>query len=238
MAKRVCPFCKEKISIEAVICKGCRRELLPLPKPKWYLRWWGVTLIIIGTIYLVVVGILFITFEQGVHDVKNESKQKVQKAPEPSKLPNQLFSDNQLFNDFYQDFKNKAREFDTTAEPFFTALQNNDWVGATQIAKNTKTILGQQWLAIYNAKIPKFKDKKLEEAVKKAKDEMSTAYLYKHKVVKSFLELVKDPSTMIVRIAEMKEQSEKFQANLIVGAITLEAISLQLKSEDKSDDTF
>jgi len=67
---------------------------------------------------------------------------------------------------------------------------------------------------------------------------MSTAYLYKHKVVKSFLELVKDPSTMIVRIAEMKEQSEKFQANLIVGAITLEAISLQLKSEDKSDDTF
>ena len=150
----------------------------------------------------------------------------------------QQISDNQLFNDFYQDLKNKAKEFDITAEPFFTALQNNDWVSATQIAKNTKTILGQQWLAISNAKIPKFKDKKLREEVKKAKDDISFAYMYKHKAIESFLKLVKDPSTMIVRIAEMKEQTEKFQVNLIVGVSKLETISSQLKSKNKNTDAF
>ena len=44
MAKRVCPFCKEKVKEDALICMHCRSELPPLPPqpPKeWYQTWKG-----------------------------------------------------------------------------------------------------------------------------------------------------------------------------------------------------
>ena len=49
MAKRECPFCKEKIHESATLCKHCRSELPPLPPPpekKWYQTWKGLLLIL------------------------------------------------------------------------------------------------------------------------------------------------------------------------------------------------
>ncbi len=35
MATRICPYCKEKIKRDAIICKYCHKELEPLPpEPK------------------------------------------------------------------------------------------------------------------------------------------------------------------------------------------------------------
>ncbi len=35
MATRICPYCKEKIKRDAIICKYCHKELDPLPaEPK------------------------------------------------------------------------------------------------------------------------------------------------------------------------------------------------------------
>lgn len=46
MAKRECPFCKEKVQEKATICKHCKNELPPLPPKKWYQTWKGLLLIL------------------------------------------------------------------------------------------------------------------------------------------------------------------------------------------------
>lgn len=46
MAKRECPFCKEKVQEKATICKHCKSELPPLPPKKWYQTWKGFILIL------------------------------------------------------------------------------------------------------------------------------------------------------------------------------------------------
>jgi len=46
MAKRECPFCKEKVNAAAIVCKHCKSELPPLPPKKWYQGWKGVLLFI------------------------------------------------------------------------------------------------------------------------------------------------------------------------------------------------
>jgi hypothetical protein len=48
MAKRVCPFCKEKAKINATVCNHCRSELPPLPPKKWYKTGWGILIIFLG----------------------------------------------------------------------------------------------------------------------------------------------------------------------------------------------
>lgn len=45
MANRACPFCKEKVKANAIICKHCKSELPPLPPKKWYQTWKGLFLI-------------------------------------------------------------------------------------------------------------------------------------------------------------------------------------------------
>lgn len=54
MLDRECPYCKEKVKSNAVICKHCKSKLPPLqPKPpipstppkKWYQTWWGFLII-------------------------------------------------------------------------------------------------------------------------------------------------------------------------------------------------
>ncbi len=52
MAKRICPFCKEKVKENATICKHCRSELPGLPPKKWYQSWKGffLTMFILGII--------------------------------------------------------------------------------------------------------------------------------------------------------------------------------------------
>jgi hypothetical protein len=46
MAKRECPFCKEKVQEKATICKHCKSELPPLPPKKWYQTWKGLLLVL------------------------------------------------------------------------------------------------------------------------------------------------------------------------------------------------
>ncbi|MFH1287224.1 MAG: hypothetical protein ABII25_00810 [bacterium] len=46
MAKRICPFCKEKVKKDATICKFCRSELPSLPPKKWYQTWKGLLLLL------------------------------------------------------------------------------------------------------------------------------------------------------------------------------------------------
>ncbi len=38
MAKRICPYCKEKIKADATICKHCRKDLSSMPPLSWYKR--------------------------------------------------------------------------------------------------------------------------------------------------------------------------------------------------------
>ncbi|KFO66594.1 hypothetical protein ER57_16435 [Smithella sp. SCADC] len=48
MATRKCPFCKEKVKEDAMLCKHCKNELPPLPPKKWYQTWWGLLLVLFG----------------------------------------------------------------------------------------------------------------------------------------------------------------------------------------------
>jgi hypothetical protein len=48
MATRKCPFCKEKVREDAMLCKHCKSELPPLPPKKWYQTWWGLLLVLFG----------------------------------------------------------------------------------------------------------------------------------------------------------------------------------------------
>lgn len=50
MAKRICPFCKEKVKENATICKYCKSGLPALPPKKWYQTWKGffLTIFILG----------------------------------------------------------------------------------------------------------------------------------------------------------------------------------------------
>lgn len=48
MAKRECPFCKEKVKENALICMHCKSDLPPLPPKKWYQTWKGLLLILFG----------------------------------------------------------------------------------------------------------------------------------------------------------------------------------------------
>ncbi|MCX8026528.1 MAG: hypothetical protein N3A62_01555 [Thermodesulfovibrionales bacterium] len=47
MANRTCPFCKEKVKRDAVVCKYCQKELPPLPPPKKVPKWLAFAIIII-----------------------------------------------------------------------------------------------------------------------------------------------------------------------------------------------
>lgn len=58
MAKRECPFCKEKVKDDATVCKHCRSELPPSPPKKWYQTWKGLLLI------LFILGAFARTFEE------------------------------------------------------------------------------------------------------------------------------------------------------------------------------
>ena len=58
MAKRICPFCKEKVKENATICKHCRSELPALPLKKWYQTWKGLLLV------LFLLGIIAQAFEE------------------------------------------------------------------------------------------------------------------------------------------------------------------------------
>jgi hypothetical protein len=52
MAKRTCPFCKEKVKIDATICKHCRSELPPVPLKKVYISWkWLLLLLFVFGIF-------------------------------------------------------------------------------------------------------------------------------------------------------------------------------------------
>jgi RNA polymerase subunit RPABC4/transcription elongation factor Spt4 len=47
-SKKTCPFCKEIVKADAIICKHCKSELPPLPPKaakKWYQTWRGFLLI-------------------------------------------------------------------------------------------------------------------------------------------------------------------------------------------------
>ena len=48
MAKRECPYCKEKVKYEAVICMHCKSSLPPIPPKKWYQGWKGLLLVFFG----------------------------------------------------------------------------------------------------------------------------------------------------------------------------------------------
>ena len=58
MAKRICPFCKEKVKENATICKHCRSELPASPPKKWYQTWKGLLLV------LFLLGIIAQAFEE------------------------------------------------------------------------------------------------------------------------------------------------------------------------------
>jgi len=45
MAKRVCPFCKEKVNDDATLCMHCKSALTPLPPKEWYRTWKGLLLL-------------------------------------------------------------------------------------------------------------------------------------------------------------------------------------------------
>ena len=58
MAKRICPFCKEKVKENATICKHCGSELPALPPKKWYQTWKGLLIV------LFLLGIIAQAFEE------------------------------------------------------------------------------------------------------------------------------------------------------------------------------
>lgn len=56
MAKRECPFCKEKVLEKATLCKHCRSALPPPPPKKWYRTPGGLILLVFALIVIGNVG--------------------------------------------------------------------------------------------------------------------------------------------------------------------------------------
>lgn len=142
---------------------------------------------------------------------------------------NNKLSDEELFAVFYSDLLEKTKDFDDAAKPFFTSLENRDFVSATQIAKNIKTVLYEKKLAIERIKLPKFKDKELSKQVSKALEYINYAYMYKISVIESYLDFAKDPSQLIIKSAEMKNNAEKASSYLFQGVFILETIKSKYK---------
>jgi len=138
-------------------------------------------------------------------------------------------SDEELFKAFYSDLLEKTKDFDNTANPFFISLQNGDLVSAAQIAKNVKNVLYEKKLAIEKIKTPKFKDKELSKQVSKALEYINDAYMYKISVIESYLDFAKDPSQLIIKSAELKNNAEKASQYLAQGVFILETINLKYK---------
>jgi len=76
MAKRICPYCKEKVKSDAVICKHCKSNLPPLPPKKWYQTWGGFLLIIF------ILAIFVRIFNDSAEKSTYEQKQNIQTAEE------------------------------------------------------------------------------------------------------------------------------------------------------------
>jgi len=74
MAKRICPFCKEKVKENATICKHCGSKLPALPPKKWYQTWKGLLLV------LFLLGIIAQTFKEQPTSPPSQSSS----APPPS----------------------------------------------------------------------------------------------------------------------------------------------------------
>ena len=87
MAKRICPFCKEKVKENATICKHCRSELPALPPKKWYQTWKGLLLV------LFLLGIIAQAFEEQPHSQSSS-------APPSSVINERKALQNSYFGNF------------------------------------------------------------------------------------------------------------------------------------------
>ncbi len=87
MATRICPYCKEKVKKDAVVCKHCHKDLPPLPKVPFYKR--------PGYILIAILIILAIYASQQSETKKENTVQQTtqQKITTPTKSPMDLVSE-------------------------------------------------------------------------------------------------------------------------------------------------
>lgn len=78
MGKRICPFCKEYVQEDAILCKYCRSELSPLPPKKTNWKVFGLVLLIF--MILISIGIIF-------SDDQSDKTPVPLNTPIPSKNP-------------------------------------------------------------------------------------------------------------------------------------------------------
>lgn len=120
MAKRICPFCKEKVIENATICKHCKSELPalpPRPPKEWYQTWTGFLMI------LLVLGVIVQAYEQP-STLTSSQNSSVQSVPTPTLKPT----------------PNSEKNYDEEIQKFF---EGNVVV---KIGKNTNSSSSTVWI--------------------------------------------------------------------------------------------
>lgn len=102
MAKRICPFCKEKVKANAAICKHCRSDLPALPPKKWYQTWKGFFLI------MFILGIIVQAIEEKPDTTDSTPKgAPVQSSSSSNKALNVNIDEKKALQDsYFGNFKN------------------------------------------------------------------------------------------------------------------------------------
>jgi len=147
MAKRVCPFCKEKVKINATICKHCRSELPPLPPKKWYKKWWSILFILFG------LGILANIATQQQSQVTKPTSETEQK---PKKTDAETLAESDEWKEYYRDsnsvysYRNIKKLADSKRE-VMTVMEIRNACAYNHYRINCKT---KQWFQIESAGVP------------------------------------------------------------------------------------
>ncbi|MDP2167940.1 MAG: hypothetical protein Q8J64_06390 [Thermodesulfovibrionales bacterium] len=130
-------------------------------------------------------------------------------------------SDRELFLSFYRDVLQKSAAIDETYRPFGEAMEKKDMFEATVAGKRIKTQLDTHWYEFAKLTVPTLNNEKAKKALKDGKELLDAGYYNKIGVVASYLEFTKEPSSLLLKAAEMKDNAEKYQARLIMGLASI-----------------
>ena len=143
-------------------------------------------------------------------------------------------SDAELFQEFYAEILQKTREFDNLLVPFKEALSKSDLIGAVQIAKNIEPEASQLWLKISSTKVPDFQNKKVKEQVEKGLEYLVSGYRYKKEILEKYIDIAKNPSQLIYKLAEIKDATDKADNLLILAVAEFETVRAQLEISNQT----
>lgn len=129
-------------------------------------------------------------------------------------------TDKESFQDFYRAVMSKAKAIDEMYAPFHAATQSGRNAEAMQIAAAIQGKIRDAVADMSVISVPALKDPDAAKAVREAHQYLTGAYAKKSEVVKTYLE-IRASGGSSQQVAQIKEQSDKFQSWMIAGLAQL-----------------